>query len=69
MDGTDKQEGWIRVVYSLSNSLENRKKKKRKIKKKTQTFLVVKSFPDEMCRQEKRAGDTSHPGKDVLLAF
>lgn len=29
LDGTDKQEGWmwIRVVYSLSNSLKNRKPK------------------------------------------
>lgn len=61
LDGTDKQEGWIRVVYSLSNSLK-------KAKNKTQTFLVinVKSFPDEVCSQEKRAGYTSHPGEDVL---
>lgn len=61
LDGTDKQEGWmwIRVVYSLSNSLKN----------KPQTFLVtnVKSFPDEVCSQEKRASSTSHPREDTLL--
>lgn len=39
-------------------------------KKKTQTFLVinVKSFPDEVCSWEKRAGYTSHLGGDVLPA-
>lgn len=65
MDGTDKQEGWIRVVYSLSNSL------KKKRKKTNQTFLVinVKSFLDEVCSQEKAAGYTSHPMEDTLLGW
>lgn len=38
-------------------------------KQKTQTFLVtnVKSFPDEVCSQEKRASSTSHPREDTLL--
>lgn len=38
-------------------------------KQKNQTFLVtnVKSFPDEVCSQEKRASSTSHPREDILL--
>jgi len=36
LDGTDKQEGWIRVVYSLSNSLKKEKRKKKEKKKKKQ---------------------------------
>lgn len=38
-------------------------------KQKTQSFLVtnVKSFPDEVCSQEKRASFTSRPREDTLL--